>query len=321
MIAKINPNEFNCFYEPTTQLRSNRMIIYDKYIGPRGNREQGKLRAENMKEQRKKAYKGQLSKGGKKRLERAIYTLTKATKKRKLYNPVCKAMVSHHLSFLTLTVSDSTTNYTSREVQATCLRPFLDWLVKTHQVKLYIWKAELQKRGQVHYHIIFPNLIPYWEIKNKWNYLQLKAGYLEGYFEKYGSYSPNSVDIHSMYKVKDAAAYLAKYMTKAVKSKSNKCADNAPSDVVMDGKVWDCSSILKSVSYFEFLYSYTFEDLLNEALAKGKAIMTTFERFSIVDFAEGLESSILPLSDLIGFKQYYNNVYIEACSAPPPDTK
>lgn len=295
----------SALFEPVVQVRHKSIIMFDRYIGPRASGGQNKLRSENMAIQRSKAYNGQLSSGARKRMIKAINLLCAMTEKRTIYNPIIKRNMPHMLSFLTLTISDTAKNYTSRETYKSCLRPFIQWLTKTHRVKLYVWVAELQKRGQVHYHMAFPNFVDYQEIRNKWNYLQAKAGYLNGFRDKYGHSNPNSTDIHSMSKIRDAASYLSKYMSK-----------RSQRSEIMDGKLWDCSLILKTAKYFEAMHSTTLEAMIKRACATGRAVLKQLERCAVLYFSGAAVSDLLPYSDFIKYRQYYRSLWVQAHQMP-----
>ena len=98
----------------------------------------------------------------------------------------------------------------------------------------YIWKAERQQNESIHYHITTNVFIPYYHIRDEWNNLLNKHGYLTEYKANYNNESPNSTDVHKVYKIKDIAAYLSKYISK-----------NEPDKLPIEGKVWDCSLDLK----------------------------------------------------------------------------
>jgi hypothetical protein len=105
-------------------------------------------------------------------------------------------------------------------------------------MKDYVWKAELQERGSVHYHLS-TNMFMHWEeIRDAWNKYQRKAGYLDKYVKVNGHYHANSTDVHSIRKVKDIERYLSKYMQKGIGGSKIK------------GKIWDASKNLKQTKLF-----------------------------------------------------------------------
>jgi hypothetical protein len=112
-------------------------------------------------------------------------------------------------------------------------------MVRVHGMKDYIWKAELQARGTIHYHITTNTFINYMHIKKRWNQLLDKAGLMEDYKQKHQHSNPNSTDVHKVYNDENIEAYLEKYISK-----------NDKQDVSIHGKVWDCSLSLKSHKLF-----------------------------------------------------------------------
>lgn len=230
----------NIEVESRLQVRSNCVIAYSKYTGKKSKRLQ-LFRQQNMAEQQKKAYSGAVTAGMQKRITRAVNLLILTAKDRFIWNEVTGREQKHKLSFITLTVSDNTKNIEAKEAYELLLRPFLKWATGTKGIKTYIWKAELQKRGQIHYHITTHSFLNWKEIRQKWNYLQRKAGLLEDYFSRYGHYDPNSTDVHEVYRKKDLTSYLVKYIAKA-DSKKDKTT----------GKLWDCSENLKGKNYPDY---------------------------------------------------------------------
>lgn len=290
------------------QIRSSKIVTYCQYQGHISHNYNPEVKADNMKEQRKKAYSGTLTKSGKKRMEKAITLLCQASPTRYIYNPIINRHHYHKLSFVTLTVSDSNLNRNANEVYKTCLRPLLQWLTKYKGVKLYVWKAELQKRGQIHYHLATPTFINYQELKNKWNYLQAKAGYLNGYYEKYKSYEPNSTDIHSMRKIKDAAAYLTKYFGKEEANSNESTENSKPETAKTVGKVWDCSANLKKAKYFTCEDSQTLDANIRDAVQTGKAYIENKDYFSIIYLYGIKPEHLLSLPDRMRMAAYLNDI-------------
>ncbi|MEO5350779.1 MAG: hypothetical protein H7836_14210 [Magnetococcus sp. YQC-3] len=50
-------------------------------------------------------------------------------------------------------------------------RLFDDWLqaiIKSNKVKLYIWRAEAQLSGNIHFHVVFDRFLDYKQLKKKW---------------------------------------------------------------------------------------------------------------------------------------------------------
>ena len=186
-----------------------------------------------------------MSTGANKRIRKAIDILLQKAPSKRIYNPVTYKMQPFTINFITLTVS-SHRNISINEGYRNLLKPYLRKLRKSGSIS-YIWKAEYQKRGQLHYHLTTNSFVHWQDIRNTWNNLQRKGRYLDDYALKYGHFDANSTDVHSVYKIRDIAAYLGKYMSKPVVNHHK----TAPGTKVKyeKGKIWDCSKDLKLPQY------------------------------------------------------------------------
>jgi hypothetical protein len=207
--------------EPRLQIRSNcAVFFYLPTVRPPTGHKNLKL----------PAYTGKVTSGARKRILSAIDILLQITPTRSTWNPVTKKYFPFQLNFVTLTVSDQR-NLTAVESYQNLMKPFLRKLRSLGDFS-YVWKAELQKRGQIHYHLATNTFLPWSDIRNNWNNLQRKHRYLDDYAMKNGHFNANSTDVHAISQIRDVGSYLAKYMGK----------DDTAS---IRGKVWDCSKNLK----------------------------------------------------------------------------
>jgi len=138
------------------------------------------------------------------------------------------------IAFITLTLPSMQT-HSDNQLKSDCLDSFLTEIRKGYGVKNYLWRAEKQKNGNIHFHIVVDRFIPHWQIKNRWNRILERLGYVTRFAEKHGHNDPNSTDVHSLKHVLNALAYLMKYATK----------DEKNGDV--QGRVWGCSETLSNL--------------------------------------------------------------------------
>jgi hypothetical protein len=127
------------------------------------------------------------------------------------------------------------------------MKPFLRVMKNKYGLKKYLWKYELQGRGNVHYHLTTDTFIEHSKIRQAWNGIIKKNGLSDIYALKHLHFNPNSTDVHKTYKIKNVAAYLSKYLSK---SNERVCLAHEGFPGVMydryvKGKVWDCSQDLK----------------------------------------------------------------------------
>jgi hypothetical protein len=295
---------------PVMQFRGKAVLVYHQ-TQTDGRKVLQTFRAENMKLQQAKTYSGRLTVGAKKRLTKAITLMVQGTRRQWIVNPVTKKTQLHQLSFMTLTVSDHTKKLTGREAYQQLLSGFLQWLRKSKKVTTYIWKAELHKDGQIHYHITLPDFIHYREIRDKWNDLQKRAGLLDRYHEEHGHWDPNSTDIHKVYKIKDVTSYLVKEIAKSMQN-----------DVSLGGKVWDCSLNLSNGKYFSVYMRQEHELFLNTAVNEGLAEIYVADQFSLYRFEKPVEEYILTRTELKHYRSWLTVLQesIYNTDPPPPET-
>jgi hypothetical protein len=239
-------------WETFVQVRYNQLITYDR---PEGGFRQPSWR----KPPTRKGYTGEITASTKKRIETAVDVFLQCSPKRKVFNPVTNRQQDFQLSFITLTIAHPDPIPASEGHKA--LKVWLQHFKKpwskrkiSEPMTSYIWKAELQSRGQLHYHLTTNAWLHFAEIRRVWNDLQRNRGWLEAYKAKAGHYDPNSTDVHSIYKIRDVRRYLSKYISKQEYTESPANPESGfPGllvPVVLDGKVWGCSEDLKGKKRF-----------------------------------------------------------------------
>lgn len=241
----------------------------------------------------KVTYTGKLCIGAKKRLTKAIEHLVMLTEKeRKVYNPKSGNAFKFRLSFLTLTISQSKF-VNGKTAHKLLLEPFLRWMRETHGCKLYIWKAELQQRGQLHYHITSDAFIHYQSVRTKWNELQKEAGFLNEHFERYGNYSPPSTQIKSVRKIKNMGHYLVKEIAKSFQN-----------DASIEGKVWDCCKILKGEAFFTINADSGTMAEINKCIEANEVRYVVKDFCTIYQFIDKKPFHILQKGDQLAYQRH-----------------
>jgi hypothetical protein len=318
---------------PVMQLRDGYILVYYEQLFTRGwsNKFQNRMQLIKVKE---KAYSGDITQGARKRMAKAVTLMSQIVKPVWMINPVNNRPTPHRFSFVTLTVASGQL-LTAREGYDLLLQHFLQWLRRTKNVELYVWKAEFQKRGQLHYHLVFPDWIHYAEIRAKWNELQKKAGLLDEYAKKYGHFNPNSTDIHETKGVHNMKAYIMKEMGKSANAnklramamadslikagelpeeKRKATVEDYTESLVMDGKVWGCSTCLSAAKYFTVGFTSRHEDFVREACAGKKARMKSDPFYSMIFFKD---SGTSPPGLLNEFEQMDFERHLAAITCPP----
>jgi len=174
------------------------------------------------------SHNGIISYKANKRIKLAIQWLLCITDKKAFIRPRNGKLYKFKVNFITLTLSGEQ-RHSDQVIKSQLLNHFLQVAKYKWGVKNYVWRAETQQRGAIHFHILTDKYIAWSDLRTTWNRIQGKLGYVQQYFEKFGKSNPNSTDIHSIRKVKNLAAYISKYCTKASQYRS------------IDGKQWGLS--------------------------------------------------------------------------------
>jgi len=249
-----------------------------------------------IQEAKKTQYSGEFSVGAKKRIGRAIDLLVQISKPVYGVNEVTGKRQKHTLSFITLTVPGQRI-ISAKEGYELLLKHFIQWLRRTKKINSYVWKAEFQKRGQLHYHITTPSWIHYQEIKDKWNNLLRASHLLDEYFESHQHYNANSTDVHEVRNIDNLAAYLKKEFCKSIQNQKTV------------GKLWDCSINLKDNKYFTIEYSYNLLTKIYEDLKAGKMEKIELEQCNIYKPTDKKNiQNILDLKQITEYNEYLQHI-------------
>jgi hypothetical protein len=158
-----------------------------------------------------------LSDTAKRKAKRAINYLLYQSKTKKAYNYKTKSMFEFKVNFITLTLP-SRQIHTDQLIKKECLNQFLIEAKKKWNLTNYVWKSERQANGNIHFHILSDVFIPWLEMRNTWNRIVNKLGYVDRFTETNHKNNPNSTDIHSLKKVHNIKEYILKYMIKKNKT-------------------------------------------------------------------------------------------------------
>lgn len=184
------------------------------------------------------------------------------------------------LAFITLTLSDMQ-KHSDAFIKDEMLQPFLRWITK-HYNALYVWKAESQLNGNIHFHITVDTFIPWRSVRAKWNKLLAKQGYCKVMQDGSNDKGDAATQIKSVLSPQKCANDIGGYMSKKdrIKTKDlNKmkewlhdkgewhpdflnaqihCKYNpeqTKQDLtwykrVIDGRLWGCSESLSNINIF-----------------------------------------------------------------------
>jgi len=187
---------------------------------------------------------GTMSIQAKRKISKAIEYIVTTAAEKKVHEKLTGKTVSFRLAFITLTLPSAQV-HEDKVIINSCLNSFLNECRQYYQVKNYVWRAERQKNGNLHFHIILDKFVPWYEMRNRWNRIINKLEYVDRFQEKHNHKTPNSTDIHSTRKIKNLRAYLVKYMAKDAEQQENETGSSVK-EKFQSGRIWGCNHELSN---------------------------------------------------------------------------
>lgn len=259
---------------PVLQFRINTLIGYESYINSGVRRKHSQLFNLNWQKLiKREKYSGMMTEGARKRFLKAVSLMLQASPVQTIHNRFSNTQQSHKLSFITLTMPDVKKAKTAKWTHKNLLERMLRVLRRRYNMKMYVWKCELQENGSVHYHLTSDCFILFSELREEWNNILRVNGMLTEFEEEYKHSNPNSVDVKKVKNIKDLGKYLLKYVAKETQNQ-----------ISINAKVWDCSLNLKSGKYFSTEACQYVMQKINELVEAGKVKVKVLEHCTIYSF-------------------------------------
>ena len=239
----------------------------------------------------KSTYSGEITEGGKKRMKRCLLLWAESLD---LYNSRYRHEVKGNekkLVFLTLTLS-AVQIHPDQEIKAKILKPFMRWLRESEKCTNYIWKAEVQKNGNIHFHVILDKFVDKDFVRDEWNMAQENLGYITRFQSKNGVKEAPSTQIEIVQDQAQIEKYIGKYI-----SKSQGCR-------TIEGRVWEASRKIKSMRYFEIERDTVTERNLQVAVMDKKIKFESLDNCNIYETIDQQVETILSTASL-GFYEVF----------------
>lgn len=273
-----------------SKIESNRIILYKSL--------EGYYRTSNRtsftsNQNPKGVIKGKLSDNSKKKIKNIVISWLSTVQFYLLSNGYSLSETGKHIKFITLTLSD-TQHHGDKEIKALMLNRFLTRIKRNYGMQNYLWIAETQRNGNLHFHIITDINIHHKALRDSWNKIQRDNGYLNTYYEKNKHYNANSTDIHTLKKINNLAAYLSKEMTKG--------QGNRP----ISGKLWGCSENLLKLKSFESLLNSGTVSFIDRIRELKETRILRDEWFTVIFFDSIKYFEELDFNELPEIYDYYH---------------
>lgn len=122
-------------------------------------------------------------------------------------------LINFRQGFLTLTLPGVATA-DHKAIKRKVLDPFFTYARNVLGLQDYVWTAELQKRGEIHFHVLLNQFLDKGRIRKAWNDACARSGIVD---MSQGSDKP-STEIEAVKSYNGSKAYAAKYIGKALRS-------------------------------------------------------------------------------------------------------
>lgn len=223
-----------------------------------------------------KQYTGQLTPYAKKKLTRAIQLMVASAKDKEAPNFKTGTTFKFKVNFITMTLPCPQGDVTDKELKKFALDNFIKRLKRKYGLQSYVWRAERQKNGNLHFHMITDCWMHYEKLRNDWNAVLNRFGFIDQFQSKHGHRNPNSTDIHAVWKVKNLTQYFVKYMSK-----------DSPEQDTIEGKLWDCSANLKTKQNCEFDFEPEVQEIWNKAFQDPQVKTKVDQHFALIFLSPG----------------------------------
>lgn len=242
-------------------ITSNRILIrrpYEEFFSRRNLPEKSRHKILN-KEANKLT--GEVTRNVRCRMKSAIDGFISAIE---AHNQTCARDSKHLITFVTLTISASQM-HSDKELNRLLLMPMIQKLMRNKAVVNYIWKAEKQSNGNIHWHILIDRYVHWRWLRDAWNATQALHGYLDNYQSMHGHQDANSTDIHRLKGIHNIAAYITKYICKNSQQNGLEC------------RVWGCSAGLKAIKQFRVEVTSEVHTLIEDIVANASSSIYSYE--------------------------------------------
>jgi len=279
------------------QIRPGCLLCYDQrvYIPPR---KESTIPIDPLAESTPKFYTGKMNEKAKSKLRFSINLLVEQAKWKEILNPATGKFYKFKINFITLTLSAKQREVSDRTIKNLMLAPWIRNMRDVYKLRSYVWRAERQKNGNIHFHFSTDTYIPYDAIRDAWNFQQAKFHFIDEFRNRNNSEFPNSTDVHSVQSVANLASYMVKYMCKDEKGLES-----------IEGKVWDCSSNLKTSERVAMVMGEADFRLINKLYEKFENRVKKTDNCTIIPISKNEMLQYLPRSYIEMYNKWIQSVY------------
>lgn len=296
---------------PLMQIVPSGVVCYEYWNGPRRKNKTSfnfKSFDQLQEPSERKAYTGILRPGALRKLRWSINLLVSQAKWKDAYNSQTNSTFKFKVNFITLTLPAAQRGISDKAIKKDCLSRWIDTMRSAYGLHAYVWRAERQYNGNIHFHITTDTYLPWDAICSVWNHFLARYHFIDEYQERNGAGAPNSTDVHSVQAINNLAAYMVKYMSKdpiehlkdvnkKLRKKGSKpiVPDNHPWRSIpsqpkwtdpIEGAVWDCSMNLKTKKRVEFEMDNTLSEWVSQVMDSDPDRCYNGDRFLFISMSD-----------------------------------
>jgi len=197
--------------------------------------------------------------------------------------------------FVTLTLS-SQQRHSDKDIKRNMLDRFITKLKHNSNVKYLFWRAETQKNGNIHFHLICDAFVEFQVIRKLWNDTQEEHGYIEPFYKKFKHRNPPSIHVKSISDVGNFVKYCVKYATKEAEGRK------------IEGRLWGMSDEIRNLKPVCADLSQEIWEEIEQAINKNQCKVFTKDYATVYFLRSEINSlSFMPFSSRLLSESYSNN--------------
>lgn len=236
---------------------------------------------------------GTISLNSKRKIKSAIRWLVASATTKQVYEKQHQAKVNWKINCITLTFHE---NLQDDALARKILSEWLEVAKYRWQMYNYVWKAEPQERGAIHFHLCSQVYVPHAELRYTWNRALRKR--------KLNNINDNSTDVHAVTHARNLESYLCDYLINEKKHDGRR---------LIKGKLWGCNQALaRAGKQYVYMDDWDYQALQNDLqhYEIGKQIQSEGrylpEWLKFIDLWN-IKPSALPLGLMNEITQLYNS--------------
>lgn len=141
---------------------------------------------------------------------------------------------------ITLTLAAKQTE-SDNVIKRKYLNVWLQNLERVHKGINWLWVAESQQNGNIHFHVVVDRYVQFEWIRRSWNRVMSNGDYIDRFERKFGNRNPPSVNVRGQKTMGNPAAYITKYLT----------GDKFVRD--LEGRKWGCCDKLREIDHWALI--------------------------------------------------------------------